>query len=185
MSKLQLNALNGYIPFPGPLVFVIMDGVGIGKGGESDGVHLAHTPFLDTMFRGNLYTQLKAHGTAVGQPSDGDMGNSEVGHLNLGAGRIVYQDLTRITKAIEDGSLAKNPRFNKALKLAKGKRLHFIGLLSDADHIVRADASSTLGECQMSGRIAAALTETLQDSSASVRRAARKALENQLASADD
>ena len=68
----------------GPLLLIIMDGVGIGKRDESDGVFLAKTPCLDTLMGQKLYTQLKAHGTAVGMPSDDDMGNSEVGHNALG-----------------------------------------------------------------------------------------------------
>jgi len=130
-----------------PVVLIIRDGWGVNPGGQKtakkDGnaVLLADTPFHDKVLSQYPKGFLSASGSDVGLP-DGQMGNSEVGHLNLGAGRIVYQDLTRITKAIQDGSLAKNPRFKKALKLAKGKRLHFIGLLSDGgvhshqDHLV-------------------------------------------------
>ena len=80
-------------PYPGaaasgPVVTVIMDGVGIGPQDESDGVHMAYTPVLDALMQEKLVTRLKAHGLAVGLPSDGDMGNSEVGHNALGAGRV-------------------------------------------------------------------------------------------------
>ncbi|WP_035615948.1 2,3-bisphosphoglycerate-independent phosphoglycerate mutase [Haloferula sp. BvORR071] len=121
-----------------PVVLIIRDGWGVNPGGQKtakkDGnaTLLAKTPFHDAMFEKYPKGFLSASGLDVGLPA-GQMGNSEVGHLNLGAGRIVYQDLTRINKAIEDGTLAKNKVFKKALATAaeKGKRLHFIGLLSD------------------------------------------------------
>jgi 2,3-bisphosphoglycerate-independent phosphoglycerate mutase len=119
-----------------PVVLIIRDGWGVNPGGqasaERDGnaVLLARTPFHDVMLGKYPKGFLSASGLDVGLP-DGQMGNSEVGHLNLGAGRIVYQDLTRINKAIEDGSLAENPIFQEALAKAKSSRLHFIGLVSD------------------------------------------------------
>ncbi len=81
MSDMMLNHLAGYSDFPGPLVTVIMDGVGIGPQNESNGVYLAYTPVLDALLQEPMFTRLKAHGTAVGMPSDDDMGNSEVGHI--------------------------------------------------------------------------------------------------------
>jgi hypothetical protein len=93
-------------------------------------VLLANTPFHDVMLEQYPKGFLSASGLDVGLPP-GQMGNSEVGHLNLGAGRIVYQDLTRINKAIEEGTLANNPVFTEALEKAKSSRLHFIGLVSD------------------------------------------------------
>jgi 2,3-bisphosphoglycerate-independent phosphoglycerate mutase len=119
-----------------PVVLIIRDGWGVNPGGQktakTDGnaVLLAITPFHDVMLEQYPKGFLSASGGDVGLP-DGQMGNSEVGHLNLGAGRIVYQDLTRINKAIEDGSLAANPVFNNALEQAKSARLHLIGLVSD------------------------------------------------------
>ncbi|HSP44186.1 MAG TPA: 2,3-bisphosphoglycerate-independent phosphoglycerate mutase, partial [Luteolibacter sp.] len=119
-----------------PVVLIIRDGWGVNPGGqetaEKDGnaVLLAKTPFHDVMLEQYPKGFLSASGLDVGLP-DGQMGNSEVGHLNLGAGRIVYQDLTRINKAIEDGSLGSNPVFTEALEKAKSSRLHFIGLVSD------------------------------------------------------
>jgi 2,3-bisphosphoglycerate-independent phosphoglycerate mutase len=119
-----------------PVVLIIRDGWGVNPGGqetaEKDGnaVLLADTPFHDEVLSGYPTGFLSASGMDVGLPP-GQMGNSEVGHLNLGAGRIVYQDLTRINKAIEDGTLAANPVFNEALQQAKSSRLHFIGLVSD------------------------------------------------------
>jgi 2,3-bisphosphoglycerate-independent phosphoglycerate mutase len=119
-----------------PVVLIIRDGWGVNPGGietaEKDGnaVLLAQTPFHDLMLEHYPKGFLSASGLDVGLP-DGQMGNSEVGHLNLGAGRIVYQDLTRINKAIGDGSLAANPVFTAALDKAKSSRLHLIGLVSD------------------------------------------------------
>lgn len=119
-----------------PVVLIIRDGWGENPGGketaEKDGnaVKLAATPFHDEME--GLYPKglVSASGMDVGLP-DGQMGNSEVGHLNLGAGRIVYQDLTRINKAIEDNTLKENSFLKEAFAKAEGHRLHFIGLVSD------------------------------------------------------
>ena len=119
-----------------PVVLIIRDGWGDNPGGEAtaqkDGnaVLLADTPFHDEQLAAYPRAHLEASGLDVGLP-EGQMGNSEVGHLNLGAGRIVYQDFTRINKAIEDGSLAENPVFAEAMQKATGSRLHFIGLVSD------------------------------------------------------
>ncbi len=119
-----------------PVVLIIRDGWGVNPGGKETAVKdgnatlLAKTPFHEVMFAKYPKGFLSASGLDVGLPP-GQMGNSEVGHLNLGAGRIVYQDLTRINKAIEEGTLAKNPVFAEALEKAKTSRLHFIGLVSD------------------------------------------------------
>ena len=85
------------------VLLVVMDGVGYSKTGLGDAVTLANTPVLDKLLKECPNARLKAHGAAVGLPSDDYMGNSEVGHTNIGAGRIVYQELTRITKSISDG----------------------------------------------------------------------------------
>jgi 2,3-bisphosphoglycerate-independent phosphoglycerate mutase len=119
-----------------PVVLIIRDGWGVNPGGKATAVKdgnavlLAHTPFHDAMLGQYPKGFLSASGLDVGLPA-GQMGNSEVGHLNLGAGRIVYQDLTRINKAIDDGALAVNPVFVEMLETAKSSRLHFIGLVSD------------------------------------------------------
>nr|MCU0781363.1 2,3-bisphosphoglycerate-independent phosphoglycerate mutase [Akkermansiaceae bacterium] len=119
-----------------PVVLVIRDGWGVNPGGEAtaeregNAVLLGQTPFHDEMLKHYPKGFLSASGMDVGLP-DGQMGNSEVGHLNLGAGRIVYQDLTRVNKAIADGSLAKNRAFAEALAKAAKGRLHLIGLVSD------------------------------------------------------
>lgn len=119
-----------------PVVLIIRDGWGLNPGGketaEQDGnaVELADTPFHDEME--GVYPKgcVSASGIDVGLP-EGQMGNSEVGHLNLGAGRIVYQDLTRINKSISEDTLKDNRILKQAFKKAKGHRLHFIGLVSD------------------------------------------------------
>ena len=113
-----------------PIVLVIMDGVGKGDGGSGDAVKNANTPTLDHLLAACPHTYLKAHGTAVGLPTDDDMGNSEVGHTNMGAGRVVYQDLTRISKAFADGEAYKNEVLVGAMENAKDKALHLMGLVS-------------------------------------------------------
>jgi 2,3-bisphosphoglycerate-independent phosphoglycerate mutase len=109
-----------------------MDGWGLGKSDYSDAIAQAKTPFYKHMLQSYPNARLEASGGAVGLPA-GQMGNSEVGHMNLGAGRIVYQELGRINKAVQDGDLANNPVLTEAFAYAKkeGKNVHFIGLLSD------------------------------------------------------
>jgi len=134
MASYTLKPLPGYTPFAGPVVCVILDGVGLGKRDESDGVFLAHTPVLDALMREPLYRPIKAHGTAVGMPSDDDMGNSEVGHNTLGAGRIFAQGAKRVSEAIASGELFRSRVWRSALETANaGGTLHFIGLLSDGN----------------------------------------------------
>ncbi len=134
MSPLQLAKLNGYNAFPGPVVLVIMDGVGIGKHDESDGVFLANTPVLDDLFQEPLFTKLKAHGTAVGLPTDDDMGNSEVGHNALGAGRVFSQGAKLVNEAIRSGAIFEGKAWQQLTKQAQdGGTVHFIGLLSDGN----------------------------------------------------
>ncbi len=111
---------------------IILDGWGIAKDPSVSAIDKANTPFVDSLYHKYPNSQLEASGMAVGLP-DGQMGNSEVGHMNLGAGRVVYQDLVKINLAVEDGSLAKEPVLEEALDYAKSnaKKVHFIGLLSD------------------------------------------------------
>ncbi|QNR24987.1 2,3-bisphosphoglycerate-independent phosphoglycerate mutase [Croceimicrobium hydrocarbonivorans] len=111
---------------------IILDGWGIAKNLEVSAIDKAQTPFVDSLYHQYPNTRLQASGLAVGLP-DGQMGNSEVGHMNLGAGRVVYQDLVKINMAVEDGSLAKEPVLVEALDYAlnQKKKVHFIGLLSD------------------------------------------------------
>lgn len=119
-----------------PIVLVIRDGWGINPGGKAerekngDATLLARTPFHDRLYRDYPCATLSASGEDVGLPA-GQMGNSEVGHLNLGAGRIVYQDFTRINKAIAEGELEQNDVLQEAYRKARSGRLHFIGLVSD------------------------------------------------------
>ena len=130
-----------------PVVLIIRDGWGRNPQGPEaakqtgDATVLANTPYTDKLLATCPHSMLGASGQDVGLP-DGQMGNSEVGHLNLGAGRVVFQDLCRITNAINDGSLAKNPVITEAFAKAAGTRLHLLGLVSDGgvhshiDHLI-------------------------------------------------
>jgi len=113
-----------------PLAIIIMDGFGISSKEEYNAVARAKKPNLERFWKSYPTTTLAASGLAVGLPR-GQMGNSEVGHLNIGGGRIVYQDYTRISLAVENGSLAENPVLLEAMQKAKEAKLHLIGLLSD------------------------------------------------------
>ena len=120
----------------GPVLLIIRDGWGINPGGRDkrkengDATLLASTPFHEKLYRDYPGSKLSASGGDVGLP-EGQMGNSEVGHLNLGAGRIVYQDLTRINKAIKEGELTRNRVLQETFARARGHRLHLLGLVSD------------------------------------------------------
>lgn len=115
-------------------ILIIMDGWGIGDGSKSDAINHSNTPYINSLRKNRKVAKawLNACGTEVGLP-DGQMGNSEVGHLNIGAGRVVYQDLVKINRACDDNSISKNPRLIKAFKYAKtnGKKVHFIGLIGE------------------------------------------------------
>ncbi len=113
-----------------PLVLIIMDGFGLDPNTEGNAIHAAATPNLSRLFAENPFTAIGASGMDVGLP-DGQMGNSEVGHTNIGAGRVVYQELTRITKSIKDGDFQKNEALCAAMDNAREHALHLIGLLSD------------------------------------------------------
>ncbi|MBQ3054120.1 MAG: 2,3-bisphosphoglycerate-independent phosphoglycerate mutase [Clostridia bacterium] len=115
-----------------PLALVIMDGYGMTQDSSVSAISKAKTPNMDKYLASYPYTQLNASGLAVGLP-EGQMGNSEVGHTNIGAGRVVYQELTRITKSIEDGDFFENPALKTAMENCKknGSKLHLIGLLSN------------------------------------------------------
>ena len=118
--------------FKRPTMLMILDGFGLNPNTEGNAIAAARKPHLDEIFSTYPMTSLQACGLDVGLP-EGQMGNSEVGHLNIGAGRIVYQDLTMITKAIEDGSFFENQAFAKAIEHVKknDSTLHLLGLLSD------------------------------------------------------
>lgn len=132
--NLKLNKLKNFSGRKGPLLFIIMDGVGIGKEYEGNAVYKANTPTLDKLFKSKLYTQLNAHGTAVGLPSDEDMGNSEVGHNAIGAGRIFAQGAKLVNKAFDTGDIFKTGTWKNVTGKGKdGGTVHFIGLLSDGN----------------------------------------------------
>ena len=113
-------------------VLLILDGWGYGKQDKSNAISQAKTPFFDQLIATYPHSKLQASGKAVGLP-EGQMGNSEVGHINLGAGRVVYQELGRINQAIKNHELENHPVLKKAFDYANvnAKKIHFIGLLSD------------------------------------------------------
>ena len=115
-----------------PTTLIIMDGFGLTQPGPGNAVSLANTPVLDRLWADYAHTTLSASGLDVGLP-EGQMGNSEVGHTNIGAGRVVFQDLPRISKSIDDGDFFQNPAYVHAMDACKEKRsaLHLMGLLSD------------------------------------------------------
>ena len=122
---------------------MILDGWGLATNKSVSAIDKAHTPFIDSLYNKYSHSTLEASGLAVGLP-EGQMGNSEVGHMNIGAGRVVYQDLVKINKAVEEGTLAQNPTLLGALNYAKSnnKKVHLMGLVSDGgvhshvDHLV-------------------------------------------------
>lgn len=145
---------------------MILDGWGIGKHGAGDVIFNTPTPYLDYLYAVNPHSQLQASGEDVGLP-DGQMGNSEVGHLNIGAGRIVYQDLVKINRACKDGSILNNPEIVNAYSYARdnGKKLHLMGLTSNGgvhsslDHLFKLieiskeyGLKNTYVHCFMDGR---------------------------------
>ena len=147
-------------------LLMILDGWGIAKKGKGDVINNTPTPYLDYLTAISAHSQLQASGENVGLP-DGQMGNSEVGHLNIGAGRVVYQDLVKINRACKDGSIMENPEVKAAYSYAKenGKRLHLMGLTSDGgvhsslDHLFKLveiskeyGLTQTFVHCFMDGR---------------------------------
>lgn len=130
------------------VLLMILDGWGIGDGSKSDIVATAPTPFMDSLKGKYPYSQLLTSGENVGLP-DGQMGNSEVGHLNIGAGRVLYQDMVKITKAIREKSLWENPQIVKAYNYAKenNKKVHLIGLIGPGG--VHALSSHMVALCQI------------------------------------
>ena len=147
-------------------LLMILDGWGIGKHGVGDVIYNTPTPYLDYLCAVSPHAELQASGEDVGLP-DGQMGNSEVGHLNIGAGRVVYQDLVKINRACKDGSILENPGIVAAYSYARdhGKKLHLMGLTSDGgvhsslEHLFKLiEISKTYGlkdtyvHCLMDGR---------------------------------
>ena len=138
-----------------PVVLMIMDGFGLNPDAYGNAIKAAKTPHLTRLFEENPFTKIGASGMDVGLP-DGQMGNSEVGHTNIGAGRVVYQELTRITKSIQDGDFFENPALLKAMENAKkpGAALHLAGLLSDGG--VHSHNTHLYGLLQMAKRMGVA-----------------------------
>ena len=132
---LSLSPIPGYTPPAGPVVLVIMDGVGIGKYAEGDCVLSAAKPNLDWLREHALFTTLKAHGTAVGMPTDADMGNSEIGHNAMGCGRVFAQGAALVGDAVSSGTLYQGQAWKDVAGnvLAKHSTLHFVGLFSDGN----------------------------------------------------
>jgi len=132
---LKLEKFASYPGPQGPVVLVIMDGVGIGKYAEGDFVLSANKPNLDHLLATCPHVTLKAHGTAVGMPSDEDMGNSEIGHNAIGCGRVYDQGASLVAKAVDSGDLYRGETWKKIIAnvLAHGSTLHFIGLFSDGN----------------------------------------------------
>ena len=130
----RLNPLNSFRGRKGPLLLIIMDGIGLGNPTDANAVHLADMPFLKNLMHTPLYRSLKAHGKAVGMPSDDDMGNSEVGHNTLGAGRIFPQGASLVETAIHNGSLFGKTWHHLINNThTHASTLHIIGLLSDGN----------------------------------------------------
>ena len=131
MQLIKHNKINR----KGPVVFIIMDGVGIGKNNDGNAFYSSNTPVLNKLMKEYPTVLLKAHGTAVGLPSDGDMGNSEVGHNALGAGRIFAQGAKLVNQAIESDKIFESDTWKKCIEKpnSENKALHFIGLFSDGN----------------------------------------------------
>src|SRR6187549_2561881 len=135
------------------VILIIMDGWGLGKVASADAIQNARTPFVSSLYSKYPNTTLVTCGEAVGLPQ-GQMGNSEVGHLNLGAGRIVYQELERIHVSIKNGEFAKHESLHRSIQYAKdnNKPLHLVGLVSDGgvhSHINHVKAIASL--CKTEG----------------------------------
>ncbi|MDE6144447.1 MAG: 2,3-bisphosphoglycerate-independent phosphoglycerate mutase, partial [Muribaculaceae bacterium] len=147
-------------------LLIILDGYGIGDHGKDDAIFNTPTPYIDSLVANYPHSQLQASGEDVGLPA-GQMGNSEVGHLNIGAGRVVYQDLVKINRAIADGSFKENPEIKSAFAYAQKNNvpIHFMGLASaggvhsSLDHLYALcdtakdyDLSKVYLHCFMDGR---------------------------------
>lgn len=130
------------------VILMILDGWGLGSNPKVSAIAAANTPFVDSLFTKYPHSKLEASGLAVGLPV-GQMGNSEVGHMNIGAGRIVYQDLVKINLAVENNTLAEEPAIKDAFNYAKSnnKKVHFIGLVSDGG--VHSHVNHVKGLCKI------------------------------------
>lgn len=157
-ATLRLDRHPGFEPPAGPVLIIVADGVGVAPAGPSNAVTEAHTPTLDALAASESYCELAAHGQAVGLPSDDDMGNSEVGHNALGAGRIFDQGAKLVNRALADGSLFDAAPWRTAIERARSATLHLLGLHSDGnvhahtDHLyalLRRAASEGVGRARV------------------------------------
>ncbi len=131
---LKLNSLESFSGCEGPVLLIVMDGIGLAPDQPGNAVTRAHTPVLDKLMQSKLSTELITHGHAVGLPSDGDMGNSEVGHNALGAGRVIAQGASLVNQAFESGEIFSNDHWQACVQRGlAGGTLHFLGLLSDGN----------------------------------------------------
>ena len=134
------------------VALIILDGWGIGDRSKSDAIYHAQPLFYNELIKKYPSSTLTTHGNAVGLP-EGQMGNSEVGHINLGAGRVVWQMLEKINRSFKEGSLAKNPILLQALNRHKGQNIHLMGLVSDGgvhsslEHILQFRSTTHQGYC--------------------------------------
>jgi 2,3-bisphosphoglycerate-independent phosphoglycerate mutase len=129
--KLELS--KRFAACPGPVVTIVLDGVGISPREEGDAIKTARTPMLDSLFQQYPWIQLRAHGVAVGMPSDEDMGNSEVGHNAMGAGRVFAQGAKLVSQSIASGAIWQGQAWKDVAAAGQQKTLHFIGLFSDGN----------------------------------------------------
>lgn len=133
-KQLNLELSKNFKPWAGPVVTIVLDGVGISPRVEGDAVKAANMPFFKQLYQNYPWMKLKAHGTAVGLPSDEDMGNSEVGHNAMGAGRVFPQGARLVNEAIESGRIWQGQAWKEIVKAAQaGGTMHFIGLFSDGN----------------------------------------------------
>ncbi|MGK0425550.1 MAG: 2,3-bisphosphoglycerate-independent phosphoglycerate mutase, partial [Ilumatobacter sp.] len=128
---LSLSKHPSFSGRPGPILLVVADGVGVAPPGPSNAVTEAATPTLDQLTTGDLYTELAAHGPAVGLPTNDDMGNSEVGHNALGAGRIFAQGAKLVNKALASGAIFETDIWKQMIQRGTSNTLHLLGLHSD------------------------------------------------------
>jgi len=131
--SLNLDKHSSFTGRKGPVVILVADGVGVAPAGPSNAVTQANTPTLDALAEQALYTELAAHGTSVGLPSDSDMGNSEVGHNAIGAGRIFAQGAKLVNQALASGAVFDTDVWQQAVKHGKDHTLHLLGLHSDGN----------------------------------------------------
>ena len=131
----KLKKLSGFAGIEGPVLTIVMDGVGVAPDNGANAVAAANTPTLDMLWEKYPHVKLKAHGTAVGLPSDDDMGNSEVGHNALGAGQVFAQGAKLVSQSIESGKMFASDTWKSLVAnvMDNGSTLHFIGLFSDGN----------------------------------------------------